>query len=145
MSRLNLRFYRVLILVLLTTWIVRSHATAELLTESVPFVAPEGEYVTTKDRDYRFRIPGMIVALDGAILVFAEGLRGDGSDPRTDENAPIDLAPAVGADLAVMERDSRMMRGNGPFILAQVNNGVGVREIADHVLSAWRTAKGAQR
>ena len=91
MSRLNLRFYRVLILVLLTTWIARSLATAELLTESVPFVAPEGEYVTTKDRYYRFRIPGMIVASDGAILVFAEGRRGDGSDPRTDENAPIDL------------------------------------------------------
>ncbi|MDE0124680.1 MAG: sialidase family protein [Bryobacterales bacterium] len=33
----------------------------------------------------------MIVALDGSILLFAEGRRGDGSDPRRDENAPIDL------------------------------------------------------
>ena len=56
----------------------------------------------------------------------------------------IDLAPAVGADLAVMERDSRMMRGEGPFILAQVNKGVGVREIADRVLSAWQTARRTQ-
>ena len=58
---------------------------------SVPFVAPEGDYVTERDRYYRFRIPGMIVAPDGSILVFAEGRRGDGSDPRYDENAPIDL------------------------------------------------------
>lgn len=56
----------------------------------------------------------------------------------------IDLAPAVGADLSVMERDSRAMRGDGPFILAQVNNGVGVREIADHVVSAWQTTSGTQ-
>src|SRR6185436_8424214 len=33
----------------------------------------------------------------------------------------IDLAPHVGADLAVMARDSIKMRGDGPFILAQIN------------------------
>jgi urease accessory protein len=51
-----------------------------------------------------------------------------------------DLAPLIGADLAVMERDSRRMRGEGPFVFAQITNGVGVREIANHVLAAWRTA-----
>jgi urease accessory protein len=51
-----------------------------------------------------------------------------------------DLAPLVGADLAVMARDARRMRGEGPFVFAQITNGVGVREIANHVLAAWRTA-----
>ncbi len=47
--------------------------------------------MTEPDRYHTFRIPGMVVAQDGAILLFAEGRRGDGSDPRRDENAPIDL------------------------------------------------------
>ena len=36
-----------------------------------------------------------------------------------------DLAQAVGADLKVMERDTKKMRGDGPFVFAQVKNGVG--------------------
>jgi urease accessory protein len=51
-----------------------------------------------------------------------------------------DLASLVRADLGVMERDSRRMRGDGPFLFTQVINGVGVRDVADHVLGAWRTA-----
>jgi urease accessory protein len=51
-----------------------------------------------------------------------------------------DLAPLVGASLDVMAGDSRKMRGEGPFVFAQVVNGVGVREIADALLGAWRTA-----
>ena len=51
-----------------------------------------------------------------------------------------DLASLVRADLGVMERDSRRMRGDGPFLFTQVINGVGVREVADHVLGAWRAA-----
>ncbi|MDB5298916.1 MAG: Urease accessory protein UreG [Phycisphaerales bacterium] len=47
-----------------------------------------------------------------------------------------DLAQAVGADLAVMDRDARRMRGDGPFVFAQVRNGVGVEEIITHVLAA---------
>jgi len=49
-----------------------------------------------------------------------------------------DLAPAVGADLAVMERDSLKMRGGGPFLFAQVKHGVAVSQIVEHVLAAWR-------
>src|SRR6185295_355036 len=49
-----------------------------------------------------------------------------------------DLAPAVGADLQVMERDARKMRGSGPFVFAQVKNGVGLDEIIDHILHAWQ-------
>jgi urease accessory protein len=51
-----------------------------------------------------------------------------------------DLASLVRADLGVMERDSRRMRGDGPFLFAQVINGVGVRDVADRVLGAWRAA-----
>ena len=53
-----------------------------------------------------------------------------------------DLAVAVGADLGVMERDTRKMRGDGPFIFAQVKHGVGVDAIIDHVLHAWQHACG---
>ncbi|KAI3927373.1 hypothetical protein MKX01_027604 [Papaver californicum] len=47
-----------------------------------------------------------------------------------------DLAAAVGADLAVMERDALRMRDGGPFAFAQVKHGVGVEEIVNHVLQA---------
>jgi urease accessory protein len=53
-----------------------------------------------------------------------------------------DLAPAVGADLAVMDRDSRKMRGKGPFVFAQVKNGPGVDEIIHNVLHALDHARG---
>ena len=51
-----------------------------------------------------------------------------------------DLAPLVGADLGVMERDARRMRGDGPFLFTQVRNDVGVNEVVSHVTGAWRQA-----
>lgn len=53
-----------------------------------------------------------------------------------------DLAVAVGADLGVMANDSRRMRGNGPFIFAQVKHGVGLDDIIAHVIHAWQHASG---
>ena len=50
----------------------------------------------------------------------------------------IDLAPLVGADLGVMDRDARRMRGDGPFLFAHVTAGVGVDQVAEHILEAWR-------
>ena len=47
-----------------------------------------------------------------------------------------DLAQIVGADLEVMARDSKKMRGHGPFVFAQVKNGVGVDAIVDELLHA---------
>jgi urease accessory protein len=47
-----------------------------------------------------------------------------------------DLAPHVGADLGVMERDAKRMRGTGPTVFAQVTHGVGVDAIIDHILDA---------
>ena len=53
-----------------------------------------------------------------------------------------DLAVAVGADLGVMDRDAKKMRGKGPFVFAQVKHGVGVDEIIDHILHEWQHAMG---
>jgi urease accessory protein len=53
-----------------------------------------------------------------------------------------DLAAGVGADLDVMARDSKKMRGNGPFVFAQVKHGPGVDEIVDHIIHAWQHAMG---
>jgi urease accessory protein len=53
-----------------------------------------------------------------------------------------DLAAAVGADLAVMERDARQMRGEGPFIFAQVKHGIGVEEIVTRMIHAREHACG---
>ena len=41
----------------------------------------------------------------------------------------IDLAPHVGADLSVMERDSRRMRGARPFIFTNLRTGEGLETI----------------
>ncbi len=56
-----------------------------------------------------------------------------------------DLAPLIGASLEVMARDSRAMRGEGPFLFAQVTHGIGVDEIAGRILQAWRTATSSPR
>ena len=46
----------------------------------------------------------------------------------------IDLAPLVGADLSVMDRDSRRMRGQRPFIFTNLKENKGVTDIADFIL-----------
>jgi urease accessory protein len=46
----------------------------------------------------------------------------------------IDLAPLVGADLSVMDRDARRMRGARPFIFTNLKVDQGVAEIADFIL-----------
>ncbi len=51
-----------------------------------------------------------------------------------------DLAAAIGADLDVMARDAKKMRGDGPFLFAQVKHGVGVPEIVELILKAYESA-----
>lgn len=58
---------------------------------SQPFISPKGAYVTTEGSYHTYRIPGMVIAADGSVLAFSEGRRGDGSDPRRDDNAPMDM------------------------------------------------------
>ncbi|GAU80712.1 urease accessory protein UreG [Bosea sp. BIWAKO-01] len=44
-----------------------------------------------------------------------------------------DLAPHVGADLAVMDRDSRTMRGKRPFVFTNTREGEGVDAVVDFI------------
>ena len=57
-----------------------------------------------------------------------------------------DLAPHVGADLDVMDRDAKRMRGDRPFVFANMKTGEGVAEIAALVRDlgglATRAAQG---
>jgi urease accessory protein len=43
----------------------------------------------------------------------------------------IDLAPHVGADLGVMERDARRMRGARPFVFTNLRTGEGLDRVVD--------------
>ena len=45
----------------------------------------------------------------------------------------IDLAPIVGASLDVMDRDARKMRGDKPFIFANLKQGEGLDEIIEFI------------
>jgi urease accessory protein len=56
-----------------------------------------------------------------------------------------DLAPQVGADLSVMARDAKRMRGDGPVIFAQCTHDIGVSEIAHAILSARNAALSSAR
>jgi urease accessory protein len=55
-----------------------------------------------------------------------------------------DLAPHVGADLSVMDRDARKMRGEGPFVFAQVANGKGIDDIISNIVGTWQRSHAAQ-
>ena len=46
----------------------------------------------------------------------------------------IDLAPLVGADLGVMDRDAKKMRGDKPFVFTNLKALQGVTEIADFII-----------
>jgi urease accessory protein len=52
----------------------------------------------------------------------------------------IDLAPHVGASLAVMERDARLARGDRPFVFSNLRQGEGVERILAHVRE-WLAAR----
>ena len=45
----------------------------------------------------------------------------------------IDLAPYVGADLGVMERDTIKMRGDKPFVFTNLKTGSGLAEVVNFV------------
>lgn len=46
----------------------------------------------------------------------------------------IDLAPLVGADLDVMDRDTKKMRGERPFFFSNLKNDTGLEQIASFII-----------
>jgi urease accessory protein len=48
----------------------------------------------------------------------------------------IDLAPFVGADLGVMERDAKRMRGERPFVFTNIKAGEGMEVVETFIVSA---------
>src|SRR2546425_10883030 len=44
-----------------------------------------------------------------------------------------DLAPYVGADLSVMDRDARMMRGSKPFVFTNLKTAEGVESVVSWI------------
>jgi urease accessory protein len=45
----------------------------------------------------------------------------------------IDIAPLVGADLGIMERDAKIVRGDKPFVFVNSKKGQGVEEVANQI------------
>ena len=56
-----------------------------------------------------------------------------------------DLAPLVGADLAVMDRDARRMRGERPFVFSNLKSGDGLETIAGLLLETTGLEEPASR
>jgi urease accessory protein len=46
----------------------------------------------------------------------------------------IDIAPHVGADLGIMERDAKSVRGTKPYVFVNSKTGQGVKEVTDHII-----------
>jgi urease accessory protein len=46
----------------------------------------------------------------------------------------IDIAPYVGADLGVMDRDSKMMRKERPYVFTNVRGGVGIEAVEQFIV-----------
>jgi len=57
----------------------------------------------------------------------------------------IDLAPAVGASLEVMERDTIRMRKERPFVFTNLRAGVGVRTVIDFIVNSGGLTPGKQQ
>jgi len=52
----------------------------------------------------------------------------------------IDIASLVSASLPVMERDAKLMRGDGPTIFTSIKEGTGVDDVTGLLLAAWKFA-----
>jgi urease accessory protein len=55
----------------------------------------------------------------------------------------IDLAPLVGANLALMEADTLKMRGKRPFVFSNLKSGEGVEAIATFIIEKSGLARRA--
>jgi urease accessory protein len=57
----------------------------------------------------------------------------------------IDLAPFVGANLAVMEADTLRMRANRPFVFTNLKSGEGVEQIANFIVKNGGLSQAAAK
>ena len=57
----------------------------------------------------------------------------------------VDLAPFVGADLGIMERDSRLVRDAGPFLFTDCRAGQGMDAVIGHLEHARTAARSGDR
>jgi len=57
----------------------------------------------------------------------------------------IDLAPFVGANLAVMEADTLRMRANRPFVFTNLKSGEGVEQIANFIVTNGGLSQAAAK
>lgn len=46
----------------------------------------------------------------------------------------IDLAPYIGADLSIMERDCKIVRGTKPYLFVNCKTGQSVEKVAEHII-----------
>lgn len=46
----------------------------------------------------------------------------------------IDIAPFVGADLSIMERDAKVIRGGKPYVFVNCKNGQGTEDVTEHII-----------
>jgi urease accessory protein len=46
----------------------------------------------------------------------------------------IDIAPYVGADLGIMEKDAKAIRGNKPYVFVNCKTGQGIKEVTEHII-----------
>lgn len=46
----------------------------------------------------------------------------------------IDLAPHVGADLSIMERDAKAVRGDKPYVFVNSKTGQGIAKVTEHII-----------
>ena len=46
----------------------------------------------------------------------------------------IDIASYIGADLGIMERDAKIIRGDKPFVFVNSKTGQGIREATNHII-----------
>jgi len=56
----------------------------------------------------------------------------------------IDLAPHVGADLGVMERDTRRMRGERPYVMTNLKKGDGLERVVQFIVERGLLAATAR-
>ena len=96
--------------------------------------------------DFTYEVSRSLAACEGALLV-VDAVQG--VEAQTVANVhlavdnglsvlsvinKIDLAPHVGADLEIMERDAKEVRGDKPHVLVNCKTGQGIEQATEHII-----------